>query len=217
MIYLENDFYSNFNSMQKSNDEISMRGLLFDQISSVIAFNKSGLLDLFGKVGIKTSANPTNKELTILVINNIKSNQKLQIGLAYLIAEQNNLLQEQAKSQRSDDFSGNDGKKQKPKKDFKETADVVTSISNSIKVVADTITNTNAGKVQSDLETQVNSKSPEQLQLEQQQGEEQQREADKKKKRRRNIIIAVVVVAVSVGVFVAYKKGVFKKKIDVQP
>ena len=35
MIYLENDFYSNFNSMQKSNDEISMRGLLFDQISSV--------------------------------------------------------------------------------------------------------------------------------------------------------------------------------------
>ena len=215
MIYLENDFYSNFNSMQKSNDEISMRGLLFDQISSVIAYNKSGLLDLFGKVGIKTSANPTNKELTILVINNIKSNQKLQIGLAYLIAEQNNLLQEQAKNQRSDDFSGNDGKKQKPKRDFKETADVITSISNSIKVVADTITNTNAGKIQGDLETQVNSKSPEQIQLEQQQGEQEQREAERKKKRKRNIIIGVVVVAVAVGVFVAYKKGVFSKKTNV--
>jgi hypothetical protein len=194
-----------------------MRGLLFDQISSVIAYNKSGLLDLFRKLEIKTSANPTNKELTILLINNIKSNQKLQIGLAYLIAEQNNLLQEQAKSKRSDNFSGNDDKKQKPKRDFKETADVVTSISNSIKVVADTITNINAGKVQSDLETQVNSKSPEQIQLEEQQSEQTQREAERKKKRKRNIVIGVVVVAIAVGVFVAYKKGVFKNKIDVEP
>lgn len=215
MIYLENDFYSNFNSMQKSNDEISMRGLLFDQISSIIAYNKSGLLDLFGKVGIKTSDKPTNNELTILVINNIKSNQKLQIGLAYLIAEQNNLLQEQAKNERNDEFSGNDGKKQKPKRDFKETADVVTSISNSIKVVADTITNTNAGKVQGDLETQVNSKSPEEIQLEQQQGGQEDREIERKKKQKRNIIIGVVLVAISVGVFIAYKKGVFTKKLDV--
>jgi len=214
MIYLENDFYSNFNSIQKSNDEISMRGLLFDQISSVIAFNKSGLLDLFGKVGIKTSKNPTNKELTILIINNIKFNQKLQIGLAYLIAEQNNLLQEQAKNQRTDDFSGNDGKKQKPKRDFKETADVITSISNSVKVIADTITNTNAGKIQSDLETQVNSKSPEQGQA-QQEIQQKQQEAEKKKKRTRNIIIGLVVVAISVGVFIAYKKGVFTKKVNV--
>ena len=62
MIYLENDFYSNFNSMVKANDEMAIKEMFIDQISSVVAFNKAGLLDLFKKVGIKTSANPTNKE-----------------------------------------------------------------------------------------------------------------------------------------------------------
>lgn len=217
MIYLKNDFYSNFNSISQSNDEVSMKGLLIDQISSVIAYNKSGLLDLFKKVDISTSANPTNKELTILIINNIKTNKKLQIGLAYLIAERNNILQEEAKSERSDDFSTSNAegdKKVKPKRDFKETADVVTSISNSIKVVADTINNTNANKIQADLEGLTNNKSPEELQVEQQNIQGLQ-DAEKRKKRKKVIIISVVVVAIAVGVFIAYKKGVFTKKTNV--
>lgn len=217
MIYLKNDFYSNFNSISQSNDEVSMKGLLIDQISSIIAYNKNGLLDLFKKVDINTSANPTNKELSILIINNIKTNKKLQIGLAYLIAERNNILQEEAKSERSDDFSASNvegDKKVKPKRDFKETADVVTSISNSIKVVADTINNTNANKIQGDLEGLTNNKSPEQIQIEQQ-NQQGLQDAEKRKKRKKIIIISVVVVAIAVGVFIAYKKGVFKKKINV--
>ena len=216
MIYLKNDFYSNFNSISQSNDEVSMKGLLIDQISSIIAYNKNGLLDLFIKVDINTSANPSNKEFTILIINNIKTNKKLQIGLAYLIAERNNILQEEAKSERSDDFSTSnvDGdKKVKPKRDFKETADVVTEISNSIKVVADTINNTNANKIQADLEGLTNNKSPEQIQIEQQ-NQQGLQDAEKRKKRKKTIIIAVVVVGIAVGVFIAYKKGVFTKKIN---
>ena len=216
MIYLKNDFDSNFNSISQSNDEVSMKGLLIDQISSIIAYNKNGLLDLFKKVDINTSANPSNKEFTILIINNIKTNKKLQIGLAYLIAERNNILQEEAKGERSDDFSTSnvDGdKKVKPKRDFKETADVVTSIANSIKVVADTINNTNANKIQGDLEGLTNNKSPEQIQIEQQ-NQQGLQDAEKRKKRKKTIIIAVVVVGIAVGVFIAYKKGVFTKKIN---
>ena len=40
MIYLENDFYSNFNSIAQSNDDVSMKNLLIDQISNLIAFKK---------------------------------------------------------------------------------------------------------------------------------------------------------------------------------
>jgi hypothetical protein len=215
MIYLENDFYSNFNSMVNANDEMAIKEMFIDQISSVVAFNKAGLLDLFKKVGITTSENPTNKELTILIINNIKSNKKLQIGLAYLIAERNNLLQDEIKKQRDDSFSGNDGKKEKPKRDLKQTADVVSSLANSIQVVANTINNTNAGKIQENLENQTNSKSPEEIQLEQQQQAQKESEAKAKKKRRRNTIIGVIVVVAIVGGIVAYKKGLFRKKASV--
>ena len=215
MIYLESDFYSNFNSMVKSNDEMSMKEMLIDQISSVVAFNKTGLLDLFKKVGIQTSANPTNKELTILIVNNLKSNKKLQIGIAYLIAERNNLLQSEIKKQRDDNFSGGDGKQEKPKRDIKQTADVVSSLANSIQTIANTLNNTNAGKLQENLESQTNSKTPEDnslAQQEQQEQQEQQQQDKAKKKRRRNIIIGVVVVVAIIGGIVAYKKGLFRKK-----
>ena len=87
MIYLENDFYSNFNSIAQSNDDVSMKNLLIDQISNLIAFKKESLVDLFGKIGINVSKNPTNKELSNIIAKNLKSNKKLQIGIAYLIAE----------------------------------------------------------------------------------------------------------------------------------
>ena len=33
MIYLENDFYSNFNSMVESNDDLSLKSMFIDQVS----------------------------------------------------------------------------------------------------------------------------------------------------------------------------------------
>ena len=32
MIYLENDFYSNFNSMVESNDDLALKSMFIDQI-----------------------------------------------------------------------------------------------------------------------------------------------------------------------------------------
>ena len=89
MIYLENDFYSNFSSMVESNDDVSLNGMFVDQISNLIAFKKPDLISLFGKIGIKVSNNPTNKELSNTIAKNLKTNKKLQIGIAYLIAENN--------------------------------------------------------------------------------------------------------------------------------
>ena len=214
MIYLENDFYSNFNSMVNANDEMAIKEMFIDQISSVIAFNREGLLDLFRKVGITTSQKPTNKEITTLIINNIKSNKKLQIGLAYLIAERNNLLQDEIKKQRSDNFDGD--KPTKQKKDLKQTADVVSSLANSIQVIANTLNNTNANKLQQSMESQTNSKSPSGEELQEAQLQEQKEAEEKaKKKRRKNILIGLVVVTLIVGGIVAYKKGLFTKKTNV--
>ena len=220
MIYLENDFYSNFNSMVESNDDVSLKSMFTDQISNLIAFKKDELISLFGKIGIKVSKKPTNKELSNIIATNIKGNKKLQIGLAYLIAEDNNILQQEMKKSRPNDdgldsFDGTDAtdvktKPAKPKKsiDWGKSADAVTSIAGSISVLADTLTQTKTGQFADDLNGQSNVKSPEEIAKEE---ESKKLEEAKKKRRRRNIIIGVVVIALGVTAFIGYKKGWFGK------
>lgn len=215
MVYVENDFYSNFTSVAKSNDDVAMRGILVDQISNVIANRKNELIELFGKVGIKVPKNPSNKDLSNLVISNIKTNKKFVIGLAYLIAKDNDILQMEMKKERpSDVFSGGDGEKvnkeSKDKKpvDWNKSADAVTTIAGSISVFADTLTGIKQSSMANDLATQANTKSPN--------GNDEtnaKNAEDAKKKRRKKIIIGFVAVAVIAGaVFYAYKKGyIFKK------
>jgi hypothetical protein len=221
MIYLENDFYSNFNSMVDSNDDLALKSMFIDQISNLIAYKKNDLINLFGKIGIKVSKKPTNKELSNIIATNLKSNKKLQIGLAYLIAEDNNILQQEMKKSRPsedglDNFDGTNptdkktDKTPKPKKpiDWNKSADAVTSIAGSISVLADTITQSKTGKLATDLNGQANVKSPEELAKE----EENKKLAEAKAKRkRRTIIIGVVVLALGITAFIGYKKGWFGK------
>lgn len=220
MIYLENDFYSNFNSMAESNDDVSMKNMFIDQISNLVAYKKDDLVNLFNKIDIKVSKKPTNKELSNIIANNLKGNKKLQIGLAYLIAESNNILQQEMKKSRPNDdgldsFDGTNPKDKttkpaKPKKpvDWNKSADAVTSIAGSISVLADTLTQVKSGQFANDLNTQSNVKSPEELAKE----EENKKLAEAKAKRkRRTIIIGVVVVALGITAFIGYKKGWFGK------
>ena len=224
MIYLENDFYSNFNSMAESNDDVSMKGMFIDQISNIIAYKKDDLVSLFDKIGITVSKKPTNKELSDTIANNLKSNKKLQIGLAYLIAENNNILQQEMKKSRpNDDEDSFDGTKKrreaKPPReakaprdrkpiDWDKSADAVTSIAGSISVLADTLTQVKSGQFANDLNTQAEVKSPEELKKE----AEAKKIADaKKKKRNRNIMIGVGVVALGITAYIGYKKGWFGK------
>jgi hypothetical protein len=223
MIYLENDFYSNFNSMVESNDDLALKSMFIDQISNLIAYKKADLINLFGKIGIKVSKKPTNKELSNIIATNLKGNKKLQIGLAYLIAEDNNILQQEMKKSRPnedglDNFDGTTPtdkttktpKTPKPKKpvDWNKTADAVTSIAGSISVLADTITQSKTGQLATDLNGQANVKSPEELAKEE---EDKKLQEAKAKRKRRTIIIGVVVVALGITAFIGYKKGWFGK------
>lgn len=221
MIYVENDFYSNFNSVAKANDDMAMRSILVDQISNIIANRKDELIDLFNKVGIKVSKKPSNKELSNLVVSNIKTNKKFVIGLSYLIAKDNDILQMEMKKDRpSDVYSGNDGKKSKEKSstekekkpiDWSKSADAVTTIAGSISVFADTLTGVKQGTMTSDINEQANSKQGGDSNAEEE--KRKQDEAEKKKKRKKIIIGAVVVLAIAGGIFYAYKKGyIFNKK-----
>jgi len=217
MIYLENDFYSNFNSIAQSNDDVSMKNLLIDQISNLIAFKKESLVDLFGKIGINVSKNPTNKELSNIIAKNLKSNKKLQIGIAYLIAENNNVLQQEMKKNRPTDytesFEGDKNKEPKQPKvkkpvDWNKIADSVTAIGGSVSVLSDSITQAKTGVSANEILDQANIKSPEQIVIDL---ENKKIEELKAKKRKRNILIAVVVIGLGITAYIGYKKGWFSK------
>jgi hypothetical protein len=217
MIYLENDFYSNFNSIAQSNDDVSMKNLLIDQISNLIAFKKESLVDLFGKIGINVSKNPTNKELSNIIAKNLKSNKKLQIGIAYLIAENNNVLQQEMKKNRPTDytesFEGDKNKEPKQPKvkkpvDSNKIADSVTAIGGSVSVLSDSITQAKTGVLANEILDQANIKSPEQIVIDL---ENKKIEELKAKKRKRNILIAVVVIGLGITAYIGYKKGWFSK------
>lgn len=214
MIYVENDFYSNFSSVAKSNDDMAMRGVLVDQISNVIANRKDELIDLFGKTGIKVSKKPSNKELSDLVVSNLKTNKKFVIGIAYLIAKENDILQMEMKKDRPTDvYSGQDGEKTKEKKpvDWNKSADAVTTIAGSISVFADTLTGIKQGSMASDINQQANSKTNGDSNTEQ---DAKNQEEERKKKRRKVIIGVVVLAVVAGGLIYAYKKGyIFKKSV----
>jgi len=45
MIYVENDFYSNFQGAVKSNDDQSLRTMFVDQLSNIIAKHRGELLE----------------------------------------------------------------------------------------------------------------------------------------------------------------------------
>jgi hypothetical protein len=210
--------------MVESNDEKSLEKMFLDQISNLIAFKKDDLVSLFNKIGLSVSKNPTNKELSKIISDNIVQNKKLQIGLAYLIAENNDILQQEIKKTRigDDEINSFEGKKKpkaqvntqtsttKPKRniDINKSADAVTSIAGAISVLADTVTQTKKGQFANDLNTLSNAKSPEDLAKEQ---ESQKLDEAKKKRRRRNIFIGLVVAGVLVTAFVGYKKGWFSK------
>jgi hypothetical protein len=219
MIYVENDFYSNFNSVAKANDDVSMRSILVDQISSVVANRKDELIDLFGKVNIKIKKNPTNKDLVNAIVTNLKTNKKLVVGLGYLIAKENDILQGQGKNDRTSEmYGGFEGEKKakvdpKTKKpvDWNKGADAVTSVAGAISTFADTLTNIKQGGLIDDITSQANVKTPEQLVQEKKEADAKAL-ADKKKKRNKTIIISVLVIgAIILGVLYAKKKGLIGK------
>lgn len=92
MIYVENDFFSNFNGAVKADDDVALQGMLVDQFSNLIARRRGEVIQLFQKLGIKLSENPSNEEIVDRLVRTLPVSKKLQVGLAYLIAKDNDLL-----------------------------------------------------------------------------------------------------------------------------
>lgn len=211
MIYVENDFYSNFNGAVKSNDEATIESMLIDQLSTIIAKRRGEVIELMQKVKIPLSANPTNEEIANAIVVNLKKNTKLRAGLAYLIAKQNNILSVSEKASRANGDEKKEGEEKDSKEskeiDWNKTADTVTSIATTISMLADSLTGDRGNNFQKELQNQSNVKAPNYSASAYGYNKPQ----PKKKSKRWIWYVAGAVVLVGVGYY-GYKKGWFSGK-----
>lgn len=213
MIYVENDFYSNFSNAVKSDDDIAIQNMLVDQISSLIAKRRGELIEMLQtKVGLTLTKNPTNEELSNVVVGNLRKSKKLQRVLAYLIAKQNGILDVSEKSNRTKKRAQEEeGGEQKEKTtDAEKTANTVASIANTIATLADTLKEERASKFKIELQRQSNRKAPNYSVKAYTDKNGQKSNNKKKKKSKKMLLIGLGVIAVAGIAYYGYKKGWFK-------
>lgn len=198
MIYIEQDFYLNFINAVKSNDDNSIQSMLSDEVSRLISQRKD-LIDLFGKININYTEKPTNEELTELIITNMPTDHKLRVGLAYLIAKNNNIIL--PKKDDSKDES----------KDGKNKVDTVTSISTAISSFIKTNKN-NFDSFKEEIIEKSNNKSPNFSEFSMNKREEiKKQEAPKEVKKNKTWMwVLLGLVVIGGGIYLAHKKGFIK-------
>jgi len=89
MLYLDHDFYSNFNASIDSGDNEFISDMIANETSELIVYKTEKIIDLLNQVGIKTSEKVSDEKIVDNIINNLSTNAKLNKGLAFLIAENN--------------------------------------------------------------------------------------------------------------------------------
>jgi hypothetical protein len=206
MIYIEQDFYLNFTNAVKSNDDNALRNMLSDEISRIIS-ERTQLTDLLKKLSIVITDKPTNEELSNVIANNITNDNKLRVGLAYLIAKNNDIVLQKK----------NEKEEEKEKENSKKAnTDTVALISTSISTLIKSI-----GKNIEDFKNEIilksNNKAPnlsefslskqEQL-LKEKQPVKEEEKTPKKSNKWLWIILGLAVVGG--GIYLAHKKGLIR-------
>jgi hypothetical protein len=211
MIYIEQDFYLNFTNAVKSNDDNALRNMLSDEISRLIS-ERTQLTDLLKKLSIVITDKPTNEELSNVITSNITNDNKLRVGLAYLIAKNNDIVLNK-KTEKQEKES----KEEKEENSKKANTDTVALISTSISTLIKSI-----GKNIEDFKNEIilksNNKAPnlsefslskqEQLLKEKQPVKEEEEKTPKKNKKWLWILLGIAVVGG--GIYLAHKKGWIK-------
>ena len=208
MIYIEQDFYLNFTNAVKSNDDNALRNMLSDEISRLIS-ERTQLTDLLKKLSIVITDKPTNEELSNVITSNITNDNKLRVGLAYLIAKNNDIVLKK-KTEKEE-------KEEKEENSKKANTDTVALISTSISAFIKSIGN-KINDFKDEIILKSNNKAPnlsefslskqEQILKEKQPAKKEEEIEPKKSKKWLWILLGIAVVGG--GIYLAHKKGWIK-------
>ena len=152
------------------------------------------------KININYSENPTNEELSNIIINNISNDHKLRVGLAYLIAKNNDIVLPKKNEREKYDENIENGKKVK--------TDTVTSISTSISTFIKSNKN-NLDSFKDEIIEKSNNKAPNLSEFSIQKRDEIKKEEAPKdsKKSKTWLWVLLGLAVVGGGIYLAHKKG----------
>lgn len=90
MVFVNHDFYTNFLSSLKYGDQESAYDILMNELSELISRDYKKLDDLFKTTEVKTKGSSDKKYINA-ILDNCCENKKMVRGIAFLIAEQNDI------------------------------------------------------------------------------------------------------------------------------
>ena len=93
MIWVQHDFYENFTQGATSNDIDLSLDIFRSELSDLLTYKSEALFSLFDKLSIKHKKNASYEELLDIVLREMKVNDKFIRGLAFLIGESNDVVQ----------------------------------------------------------------------------------------------------------------------------
>jgi hypothetical protein len=92
MIWVQHDFYRNFTGSIKSNDFDLTLDIFRSELSDFLTYKSDEIYVLFKKLKIGYTKKESYEELLNKILNQIKKNEKFTKGIAFLIAENNNII-----------------------------------------------------------------------------------------------------------------------------
>jgi len=92
MIYLNQDFFSNFSAGSSSDGNNLTIDLFANELSDLIVYNTHKLIDTLNKVDVKVNEKMSDEEIVDDVINGISGNEKVIKAIGFAIAENNGLV-----------------------------------------------------------------------------------------------------------------------------
>ncbi len=96
MQFLNHDFYSNFKGSVGAGDVEFSLDLWVNEVSDLVVTQTDKVIDLLDKVGISAKRSLSHEAIVDKILDNIGKNDKLNRGIAFLIGENNDLIQKDA-------------------------------------------------------------------------------------------------------------------------
>lgn len=97
MIYLNNDFTSNFAAGMSADNNSLTIDLFANEVSDLIVGHTSQFIDALKKAGLDVNEKMSDEEIVDLVIGNLDKNDKILKSISFVIAENNGLIKEDGK------------------------------------------------------------------------------------------------------------------------
>ncbi len=106
MVTVRQDFFTELRTMEKSGNSEAMRERLLAEMAALIGDHKESVIEAMQASGVLIPSSSSTRRVVDSLVQNLPTNKRLQSGMAYLMADRNELLGEEASGGGGDAVAG---------------------------------------------------------------------------------------------------------------